>query len=232
MSLILTRAQVRDVDRRAVEEYGMSGLVLMENAGRGCADFVASLHLSGAISIFCGKGNNGGDGFVIARHLDNHGAEVNVLVFCEADELRGDARVNYEIVKHTDVGIEHFPEPSLGDDASRAIQSRLLECHLIIDALLGTGTTGPTREPLATAIRLINQSPARRLAVDIPSGLDCDTGEAAEPTVVADHTCTFVALKRGMLTPTAARHCGEIHVVDIGVPRKLLAEIVAAGEAS
>lgn len=225
MSLVLTRSQVRDVDRRAVADYGMSGLVLMENAGRGCVDFIRSLRRLPPYVILCGKGNNGGDGFVIARHLDNQGDDVRVLVFCDRRELQGDALANYEILTRTGVEIIHFPSPTLDENARRTIVSHLFNAKLIVDALLGTGFTATPREPLATAIRLFNEAPAEKLAVDIPSGLDCDTGIAAEPTIVADYTCTFVAIKPGMLQLGAEKYCGQIQVIDIGVPRKLLNEI-------
>jgi NAD(P)H-hydrate epimerase len=232
MSLVLTRTQVRDVDRRAIEEYSMNGLVLMENAGRGCVEVINALGRAAPYVILCGKGNNGGDGFVVARHLENQGDSVQVLVFCDRSELQGDALANYEILTRTGADIFHYPGPTLDDEARRSIALRLASCELIIDALLGTGFAGAPREPLATAIRLFNESPAEKMAIDIPSGLDCDTGAAATPTIVADHTCTFVALKPGLLTPSGAQHCGKVHVVDIGVPRKLLSEIVAAGNAS
>lgn len=225
MTLVLTRSHVRDVDRRAIDEYGMSGLVLMENAGRGCVAVLESLHAEGPVVVACGKGNNGGDGFVIARHLDNRGIEVRVLVFCDPTTLTGDARANFEILSQTDVPIDAFSDAPLDDESQRRIQTQLHTAKWIVDALLGTGATGAPREPLATAIRLINAPPGKKLAIDIPSGFDCDTGVAAEPTVTADHTCTFVALKPGMLRPEAKRHCGMVHVVDIGVPRKLLGEI-------
>jgi NAD(P)H-hydrate epimerase len=228
--LVLTRSQVRSVDQRAIDDYGMSGLVLMENAGRGCVDELISLGVSGPVVIACGKGNNGGDGFVIARHLDNRGFEVRVLHFGDAVELKGDALANYNILVSAAVPIEQFAGTPLDADALERIHSCLASANLIVDALLGTGATGAPREPLATAIRLINDAAAPKLAIDIPSGLDCDSGEAANPTVIADHTCTFVAMKPGLLSPSAARYCGTLHVIDIGVPRKLVAEIVAAGQ--
>src|SRR5271155_5836037 len=102
-SSYLTRAQVRDIDRRAIEEFGVPGVVLMENAGRGAAEILLSLGAGGPVAICCGKGNNGGDGFVIARHLDNHGLAVRVLLFARPDELTGDAEINFDIVRRSDL---------------------------------------------------------------------------------------------------------------------------------
>jgi NAD(P)H-hydrate epimerase len=221
----LSRAEVREVDRRAIEEYGMSGLVLMENAGRGCVDALRQLGCQGPAVVVCGKGNNAGDGFVIARHLDLLDIPVKVVLLGPSRELRGDAAANYCILSRSQFEILEFSqrfEPEL-------FQKALAGAEWIVDALLGTGATGPPRPPLDAAIRLMNASPAKRLAVDLPSGLDCDTGAAADPTFQADHTCTFVAEKIGFFNPRARRWLGQIHVVDIGVPARLLFEIAAAG---
>ena len=222
---VLTREQVRRVDALAIERYGMTGLVLMENAGRGAVDallaFDPSLRdLASRVVLLCGKGNNAGDGFVIARHLDICGVAVCVLLLAPPDELTGDAKANFTILQHTDVPIV---------DVSRGSIEPLLEQHAagaawLVDALLGTGATGEPREPFATAIRWMNAQPARRLAVDLPSGLDCDSGEPAVATVRADFTTTFVAAKPGLLVPQAKPYVGELRVIDIGVPPRLVRE--------
>lgn len=233
--LVLTRDQVRRVDALAIERYGMTGLVLMENAGRGAVDallaFDPSLRGSAEserrdapqVVILCGKGNNAGDGFVIARHLDVRGVAVRVLLLAPPSELAGDAHANYSILQHTDVPIV---------DVSPSAIEPLLEQHAagapwLVDALLGTGATGEPREPFATAIRWMNAQPARRLAVDLPSGLDCDTGEPTNATVRADLTTTFVAAKPGFLVPQAKLYVGELRIVDIGVPPRLVREAAA-----
>lgn len=216
----LTRAAVRDIDRRAIEEYGMTGLVLMENAGRGCVDVLMRLGCIGPVAVVCGKGNNAGDGFVIARHLDLRNVPVKVLLLFPASELRGDAAANYSIIERA-----RLPIVDLSERATRqALQQELENCPWIVDALLGTGASGPPREPLAAAIRAMNAARGKRLAVDLPSGLDCDTGEPAEPTIRADHTCTFVAPKVGFSQPAAAPYLGMLHVLDIGAPRQLIGE--------
>lgn len=217
---VLTREQVRDIDRRAVDDYGMSSLVLMENAGRGCADVLQTLGAVGPIVICCGKGNNGGDGFVLARHLDLREFATRVVLGCEASELSGDALTNYRILAKSGVAITHVPqfdEPLLSQTLAGA--------DWIVDALLGTGATGEPRSPYAEIIRLLNAWPAKKLAVDLPSGLDCDTGQPASTAFRADHTCTFVALKTGFLRDTAKPLTGQIHVLDIGAPRQLLESV-------
>ena len=135
----LTREQVRSIDRKAIEDYGMSGLVLMENAGRGCADKLCELGIRGNVVIVCGKGNNGGDGFVIARHLDARGFVVRVVLAAEPGELRGDAAANYAILKQADFTIV----------AADRLREELTEADWIVDALLGTGATGDPRQPIA-----------------------------------------------------------------------------------
>jgi NAD(P)H-hydrate epimerase len=214
----LTRQQVRDVDRRAIEEFGMSGLVLMENAGRGCVEVLTRLGVKGPVVIACGKGNNAGDGLVIARHLDLAGIPVEVLLFSRPEERSGDALANYRIVERSGIALRPcWHEP--------AVARLVAGAEWIVDSLLGTGGSGPPRPPLDAAIRVLNSAPAKKVAVDLPSGLDCDSGIAADPTFRADHTCTFVAPKIGFSNAAAAPFIGQVHVIDIGVPRKLLAEL-------
>jgi NAD(P)H-hydrate epimerase len=218
----LSRAEVREVDRRAIEVYGMSGLVLMENAGRGCVDVLLSLGCRGPVAVVCGKGNNAGDGFVIARHLDIRGIAVKVLLLAPAAELGGDAAANYAVIANAGLPIVDLS----GERAfSERLKADLAGAKWIVDALLGTGASGPPRPPVDEAIRAMNASPAKHLAVDLPSGLDCDTGIPAEPTFRADHTCTFVAPKLGFANPLAAPYLGQVHVVDIGAPRRVVAEV-------
>jgi NAD(P)H-hydrate epimerase len=233
---MLTRQQVREVDRRAIEEYGMLGLVLMENAGRGVADKLcewmtgggsgsATYHRPQASSvtvICCGKGNNGGDGFVVARHLDLRGWPVKVLLFANPEELTGDAAANYHILEKADIPIEAFAESA---DPERLDRS-LAAADWIVDALLGTGATGNPRPPYDQAIERINASGKPVVAIDLPSGLDCDTGEAATPTIRAAQTCTFVAAKPGFFAPGAKAFTGQVHLLDIGAPRKLTEKIL------
>jgi NAD(P)H-hydrate epimerase len=219
MPTYLSRAEVRDIDRRAIEEYGVPGVVLMENAGRGAAEVLLRLGVRCPVCVCCGKGNNGGDGFVIARHLDNAGVPVEILLFCAPEELTGDAAVNERIAARSGLPLRSFP----GKDLDLApVQEALARAEWVIDALFGTGLGGPIRAPLDGVIAAINGSPAKVLAVDIPSGLDCDHGAPLGPTVRAHHTVTFVAQKKGFANSAAAAWLGQVHVVGIGAPRVLL----------
>ncbi|QDU28741.1 Bifunctional NAD(P)H-hydrate repair enzyme Nnr [Anatilimnocola aggregata] len=220
MTKSLSRDQVRDVDRRAIAEFGITGLVLMENAGRGCVNALLAAGCRGPVVICCGKGNNGGDGFVIARHLDAAGIAVRLLLLADPAELQGDALANYQIAAKSRLMIRIINGQVTGADLDLALQG----AEWIVDALLGTGATGNPKPPYSSLIQRMNLSSARVLAVDLPSGLDCDTGRPAEPTIRADQTCTFVAAKKGFENPAASEYLGAVQVVEIGVPRCLLAE--------
>jgi NAD(P)H-hydrate epimerase len=236
--LAFTREQSRMVDRIAVEEYGFSGLVLMENAGRGVADVLCRLGITGPVVICCGKGNNAGDGFVVARHLDLRGHAVRVLLWSEPAELTGDAAINYQILAKTDVPIEVFggglsqfssDENGTVPFASDRLKELLTGASWIVDALLGTGASGEPRPPIDAVIDQLNAAAAPRLAIDLPSGLDCDTGQPARHTIRAAETCTFVTAKTGFFAPAAAPYVGRLHVLDIGIPRKVIEQVAAAG---
>ncbi len=216
----MSRDQVREIDRRAIEEYGLPGIVLMENAGRGAAELLIQLGVSGRVVICAGKGNNGGDGYVIARHLINRGYEAEVLLFCEPRELQGDAAINYRVLQAAG-----WAGRVLGDSfTDEELQTKLQAADWIVDALLGTGTRGELREPFPDIIAAINDSPANVLAVDLPSGMDCDTGLPLGECVQADDTATFVAPKLGFTNPEAETYTGAVHVIDIGVPRCMFGE--------
>lgn len=209
----LPRARIREIDRRAIEEFGVPGIVLMENAGRGAAEILTQLNSDKEpVLILCGKGNNGGDGFVIARHLDIAGIPVSAHLIGSAG-LPPDAETNFQIAKRSAL---------VGDEP---IGDRIASFRgWIVDALFGTGLTGPLRSPYDGIVNAINSSKATVFAVDIPSGLDCDTGKPLGATVRASHTATFVAPKMGFAAPEAREWIGTVHVVDIGAPRLLLEE--------
>lgn len=219
MTLYLSRHEVRAIDRRAIEELGMPGVILMENAGRGAAEVLNAFGIEGLVVCCCGKGNNGGDGFVIARHLDNWGIAVRVLLFASPTDLTGDAAINFGIIEKSGLAIDRHDRPSL-DEAS--IAASLARADWVVDALFGTGLAGPVRPPFDRLIALINASAKKILAVDIPSGLDCDTGRPLGATVRAHHTVTFVAAKKGFAAPESREWTGPVHVVDIGAPRMLI----------
>ena len=214
---VLTRDQCRELDRRAIDEYGISGLVLMENAGRGLVDVLERLGIAGPVVILCGKGNNAGDGFVIARHLEIRGHACKVLLLCPPTELTGDAAANFAILEKTNVPIVETPDE---------LDAHGRGADWIVDAMLGTGARGEPRPPFDAAIAWMNAQPAKKLAVDVPSGLDCDTGQPAVHTVRADHTCTFAAMKIGFTQPAARELTGTVHVCDIGTPLRLVEDMV------
>lgn len=217
--LTLTRQQVREVDRIAIEEYGIPGVVLMENAGRNAAQILLTLPeiLHGA-AIVCGSGNNGGDGFVIARHLANSGAAVEVFLACDPTRLTEDALTNYVIVERMRLPLVRFNTP----EAILSGTDRLHAAGIVVDALLGTGFTGDVRPPLDRVIAAMNDAPGRVIAIDVPSGLDCDSGLATNATVRADDTITFVAMKQGFSIAMAAEYTGQVHLVDIGAPPEII----------
>lgn len=227
----LTREQAREFDRRAVDQYAMPSILLMENAGRGVAVHIRRINPKKRRTVICcGGGNNGGDGFVIARHLDNWGWPVKVLLFAKPSELQGDAATMYQILARSKCPIEVvlFEGIRFEDYLNQELTN--FDDGWIIDALFGTGLAGPVREPFDRVIAAMNASPAPRLAVDIPSGLDCDTGEPHGTAVRAAYTITFVGLKTGFLAPLAQLWAGEVHVVDIGAPRILVNEFPLAGD--
>src|SRR3954469_15349749 len=192
--MFLTRAEARELDRRAMDEWGIPGVVLMENAGRGMAELLKALGIQGTVVVCSGRGNNGGDGFVIARHLDIAGVPVRVLLFARPEELAGDAGINYRILARSGIPAEVLAGDPLDEDKLRA---ELAAADWVVDALFGSGLRGPVRAPFDRVIQAINDSRARVLAVDIPSGLDSDTGQPLGPTVRARHTATVAALKKG-----------------------------------
>jgi NAD(P)H-hydrate epimerase len=217
--MLLSRDEARALDRRAIEEFGVPGVVLMENAGRNMAELLRSLGTSGRVVICCGPGNNGGDGFVIGRHLDNAGVPVRVLLFASPEKLSGDAALNHVILTRSGVPLEVFVGPELDEER---LSRELAGADWVVDALFGSGLHGPLRPPYDRAAAAINRSGAKVFAVDVPSGLDCDTGQPQGTTVRADHTATMVAFKKGFVVPVAREWLGTVHVIDIGLPRRAL----------
>lgn len=212
----LTCAQVRELDRWAIDDLGLPALVLMENAGRGAAEVLRGLGLRGRVVVCCGKGNNGGDGLVLARHLLNVGIDVHAWLFANPAGLSPECAVHWRVT-------QRLPLPARLWDGAVPEQADLDGAEWIVDALFGTGLAGPVRPPYDCVIERINAAPGRVLAVDIPSGLDGDTGAPHGAAVRADHTVTFVAPKVGYDNPAAAAWLGQVHVVDIGIAPRFLA---------
>ncbi len=223
-SAVLTRAQVRRIDALASERYGIPGIVLMENAGRHVAEAVWRLLPTNGISphkvaILCGGGNNGGDGYVAARHLANCGISVTIYEAVPPGKLSGDAALNRTIVEKMRLPSREVREPS--QIKSAAVE--WAQAAVVVDALLGTGFSGEVRSPLAEIIAACNALTGPRIvAVDVPSGLDCETGRPAKTCLRADLTVTFVVRKIGFDAPEAQAFLGQVEVADIGAPRELI----------
>jgi NAD(P)H-hydrate epimerase len=222
MLKILNAVSMHRVDALATQRYAIPSAILMENAGRSVVDVAAS-RLNGLegkhILVVAGKGNNGGDGFVAARHAAHRGATVDVLVTADADALRGDALQAYEMLACADHPFMHLiPVSKFASVKKRSYDS-------IIDALFGTSFHGEIRGTLRSIVQWINRSSALVVAVDIPSGLDATTGMAAACTVKADVTVTMAALKPGILLGSGREYCGEVLVADIHIPEELILSV-------
>ena len=211
----LTREQSREIDRRALEQYHIPGIVLMENASRAVAEAAIEMLRNSALTqvlILCGGGNNGGDGLAAARHLYNRGVHVRIGLTTDPARYTGDALVNWKIVEAMRIPCS-------------PIESRELELKnigLVIDAIFGTGLTKPPREPFPMLVAALAESKIPVLSVDLPSGLDCNTGQPLGACIRATRTVTFVAAKSGFAQPAAKEFIGEVIIGDIGCPRELI----------
>lgn len=217
--LTLTTSQSRALDRFAIRTLGIPGVVLMENAGRNMAHLLLSLGARGPVAVCCGKGNNGGDGFVIARHLDIAGVATRVLLFADPASLTGDAAVNYTILLRCGFDIDVLPDES-------RIDAHLADADWMVDALFGSGLNGRVKPPFDAIIERINTVTKRVFAVDIPSGLDADSGRPLGVAVRAAHTATVAAPKAGFAFEHSRQWTGKVHVVDMGVPPRLISSAV------
>lgn len=223
---ILTAAEMREVDRLTTERHRVPNLTLMENAGKSVADFIQARFGDLAqrrIVVLCGKGNNGGDGFVAARHLLKMGAKPQVFLITDPRDVKGDAATNLTRWKRASRKLVAIR----GIGAWHSSRAALASADIIVDALLGTGLRGPAEGLLAEVIQDINRREPTQMvvAVDIPSGLAADTGEFAASTVRADYTVTFTAPKLGMFLRDASDVVGRLTVCDIGSPRGLIEEV-------
>jgi len=211
----LTAQEMAEFDRSTIEDFGIDELVLMENAGLAVAN-VARRLLGGdttgkKIMVLVGKGNNGGDGLVAARHLQNWGAQVDLVLAGDRADLK-------------DLPARHLEIAERAGARPTGPESGLVGAQLLVDALLGYNLRGDPREPLAGIIRRANASKTLILAVDIPSGLDATTGDPWDPCIVADTTVTLGLPKVGFLNPNAKRHLGRLYLADISFPALLYAK--------
>jgi NAD(P)H-hydrate epimerase len=211
--LRLNRSQLREIDRLSEERYKIPGVVLMENAARAVVEMATQMVASPAeILIVCGGGNNGGDGLAAARHLHNRGYSLRIFLTVDSERYDREAKINWEIAR------------AMGLPIVKEIESQ--KPKLILDAIFGTGLSQPPRDPFGKIAKAMASLRVPILAVDIPSGLDCDTGKPlSSDCVKADVTVTFVAEKTGFAEPAARPYLGRIVVGDIGCPRELVEEI-------
>ncbi|OGC12319.1 NAD(P)H-hydrate epimerase [candidate division WOR-1 bacterium RIFOXYA12_FULL_52_29] len=203
-------AQAKEFDHRAQVDFGVPSIVLMENAGRSAAEVALKmLWWRERAAVVCGVGNNGGDGLVAARHLYNQGKKVTVFVIGDHNRGTIDFMANLLIIEHLGLPIVWVKEAVQLEELSQA--------ELVIDALFGLGLTTPVRQPAREMIETINSLRRPVLAVDLPSGLNADSGEVMGAAVKAKCTVTFIAMKKGFLSPQAKQYCGRIIVRDIGI---------------
>jgi NAD(P)H-hydrate epimerase len=218
---ILSAAQMREADRFTIDEIGIPSLVLMENAGR---QVVAALEaayepqLNGRIAVLCGRGNNGGDGFVVARTLLQRGVDCAVFVLGIVAEVRGDARVNLDILGRLGVTVVEIND----EQAWELHFSEISQCSLIVDAIFGTGLTQALGGMLETVVADINASGIPIVSIDLPSGLSADTPHLVGDCIDATMTVTLAAPKLPLILPPGEAHAGDVVIADIGVPSEVI----------
>lgn len=223
MEKALTREEMRELDRKAIEEYKIPGIILMENAGRNIAEEVLQMidnPQKTKVAVLCGKGNNGGDGFVVARHLHNHNISVNVFLVAKISDILkdGDAGTNLRILMNMKIPVQEILDiPGINN-----LLKELNGYSILVDALFGTGLSGEVREPFKTLIQGINTLNKPIVSVDIPSGLDCNTGKILGTAIKSTKTVTFAAAKRGFYLSDGPSHTGDIIVTEISIPGELL----------
>lgn len=214
---ILDAAQMREADRYTIEEIGIPSLVLMENAGRQVVAAIESAYeqqLNGRVAVLCGRGNNGGDGFVVARTLLQRGVDAAVFVIGAVADVRGDARVNLDILGRLGVTVVE-----INDEQSWELHfSEISQCALIIDAIVGTGLRSPLGGMMETVVADVNASGIPIVSIDLPSGVSADTPHRIGDCIDASMTVTLAAPKLPLVLPPAEDHAGDVVIADIGIP--------------
>ncbi len=219
---ILTSGQMRSIDRRATRAFGLPEIVLMENAGSQLFAFLRQAYEDLAVRrilLLCGKGNNGGDAFVLARHLHNHRVPFTALLFGRAAEVRGSAATNLKALARLGAA----PREVLTRAGWRSARAALAASDLVVDGILGTGLSRPVEGLLAQVFEDVNRADAEVVAVDVPSGLSGDSAEVPGPCIAADYTVTFARPKIPHIFPPAEALCGDLRVVDISIPPEAVA---------
>jgi ADP-dependent NAD(P)H-hydrate dehydratase / NAD(P)H-hydrate epimerase len=214
---ILNATQMREADRQTIEEVGLASLVLMENAGRQIVSAIEAAYenrLSGRVAILSGKGNNGGDGFVIARTLAQRGVDVSVFLLASVAQVKGDARINLDILGRLGIGVMEVDDEQRWELHASEVQ----RCSLIVDAIVGTGLSSPLSGLLETVVADVNVMGIPIVSVDLPSGLSADTPHLLGQCVSAAMTVTLAAPKLSLLVPPGEDHAGDVVIADIGIP--------------
>ena len=217
---IVSAEEMQGIDAEAIEKLKIPSIVLMENAGLGVVQAIEKEYFppeGRSISVFCGPGNNGGDGMVVARHLCNRGARVRVFLLAEKSKSRGDAATNLGIILNMGIPVKEL----LLAEHVKNLKGELISEDLVVDALLGTGSKGAPRGLIRKTISLINELGTPTVSVDLPTGVDADTGQVQGEAVQADCTVTFAHPKRGLYLYPGMDYTGKIVVVDIGIPKNL-----------
>src|SRR5258706_7627462 len=221
---VLNSAQMRDADRRTIEEIGIPPLVLMENAGRQVVAAMEAMYSDLAerqVAVLCGRGNNGGDGFVVARTLLQRGVDVSVFLMGRVADVRGDARTNLEILGRLGLTVVE-----IGDSQAWELHfSEVSDCNLIVDAIFGTGLNAPVSGLIESVIADVNASAIPVVAVDLPSGLFADSHEPIGPSVEAGLTVTLAAPKLPLVLPPGETRAGDIVIAHIGISREGLQSV-------
>ena len=218
---VLNTAQMREADRRTIEEIGIPSLVLMENAGRQAVAAMEAMYsdlMDRQIAVLCGRGNNGGDGFVVARTLVQRGGDVSVFLLGRVAEVRGDARINLEILGRLGVTVVEIAD----SQAWELHFSEVSDCTLIVDAIFGTGLNAPLSGLIESVVADVNASAIPVVAIDLPSGLSADSPDSIGPSIDAGLTVTLAAPKLPLVLPPGETHAGDIVIADIGIPADVL----------
>ncbi len=217
---VLDAEEMREADRTTIEDLGLAGAVLMENAATGVVEAVReSFPDAASVLVLCGRGNNGGDGLAVARHLHNGGHDVRVVLLADPDRLSGDAATNYRVARAMGVEIVTVP----GDELDAVAAALAAGPDLAVDALLGTGLDRPLGGRIAEVVRMVDDAGLPVVAVDVPTGLSGSSAQVPGRVLPADLTVTFGALKLCHVLPPACLECGSVAVVDIGIPPPVLA---------
>ena len=218
---ILNAAQMREADRHTIEDIGIPSLVLMENAGRQVVSAIEAAYesqLEGRVAVLCGRGNNGGDGFVVARTLLQRGIEAAVFVIGSVEAVRGDARVNLDILGRLGATVVE-----ISDEQTWELHfSEISQCSLIVDAIFGTGLKAPLGGMMETVVADVNASGIPIVSIDLPSGLSADTPHLIGDCIDASLTVTLAAPKLPLVLPPAEAHAGDVVIADIGIPNEVL----------